>query len=63
MLTPRESAVLDCRERGLTNKATAAALGISICTVKNHVAKILRKLQAGNCLEAVHKVRNAGSRP
>lgn len=58
MLTIREWSVLSCRERGLSNKAAAAELGISIHTVKNHVAKILRKTGTGSCLEALYKLKS-----
>lgn len=53
MLTPRENEVLELMARGLANKNIAARLGISLSTVKFHVASILSKLEAASRTEAV----------
>lgn len=50
-LTSREEAVLDCVARGLTNHEIAAALFISISTVKTHIATLMNKTGARNRVE------------
>lgn len=53
LLTPREAQVLDAIADGLTNKAIARRLGISLHTVKFHVESVFRKLGASTRAEAV----------
>jgi DNA-binding CsgD family transcriptional regulator len=53
LLTPREAQVLDAIADGLTNKAIARRLGISLHTVKFHVEAVFRKLGASTRAEAV----------
>ena len=55
LLTPREIEVLAAIGNGLSNKAVAQQLGISLHTVKFHVEALLRKLGASSRTEAVHK--------
>jgi DNA-binding NarL/FixJ family response regulator len=55
LLTPREAQVLDAIADGLTNKAIARRLGISLHTVKFHVESVFRKLGASTRTEAVAK--------
>ncbi len=52
-LTPREVDVLEKMAEGLPNKIIAVRLGISLHTVKFHVAQILGKLNASSRTEAV----------
>jgi putative two-component system response regulator len=52
-LTPRELEVLVLSAGGLVNKQIAQRLGLRLNTVRNHVQKILYKLQAHSKLEAV----------
>jgi NarL family two-component system response regulator YdfI len=52
-LTARELEVLQLMALGLPNKVIAARLGISLHTVKFHVASILSKLRAESRTEAV----------
>lgn len=52
-LTLRELQILDGIADGLTNKAIAAALGISVQTVKNHVSAIFLKLRVDNRISAL----------
>jgi DNA-binding CsgD family transcriptional regulator len=53
LLTPREAQILDAIADGLTNKAIARRLGISLHTVKFHVESVFRKLGANTRTEAV----------
>lgn len=59
-LTPREREVLGLIEAGLTNRAIAERLVLSIHTVNKHVSNALRKLQASNRTEAAVQAREAG---
>jgi DNA-binding NarL/FixJ family response regulator len=52
-LTLRELEVLDLVASGTVNKLIAQRLGLSLNTVRNHVQKILYKLQSHSKLEAV----------
>lgn len=52
-LTDREDQVLKAIEEGLTNKAIAERLSISIETVKSHVKKIYQKLEVNNRMDIV----------
>jgi transcriptional regulator EpsA len=54
-LTTREREVLNWVERGKSNGEIGQILGISPLTVKNHVQKILRKLDVRNRAQAVAK--------
>ena len=53
MLTPREIEVLGMMAEGLGNKAIAARLGISLHTVKFHIASVFAKLNVESRTEAV----------
>lgn len=55
ILTPRELDVIDAISAGLSNKAIARELGISLHTVKFHIESLLRKLGARTRAEAVAK--------
>ncbi len=55
ILTLREVEVLNWVERGKSNNEIAQILNISHLTVKNHVQKILRKLNVQNRAQAVAK--------
>jgi DNA-binding NarL/FixJ family response regulator len=52
-LTDRESQVLTCMSRGLSQQAMAADLGIDKATVRTHVRNILGKLDAHSSAEAI----------
>jgi FixJ family two-component response regulator len=52
-LSPRESELLEMITSGLSNKQVAIKLGLSIKTVDNHRANIMRKMGAGNAAELV----------
>ncbi|HYR37410.1 MAG TPA: LuxR C-terminal-related transcriptional regulator [Burkholderiales bacterium] len=53
LLTPREIEVLGAIGEGLTNKAIARRLDISLHTVKFHVESLFRKLGARTRTEAL----------
>lgn len=55
LLTPRELDVLAALAEGMTNKAIARRLDISLHTVKFHVESVFRKLGARTRTEAVAK--------
>jgi DNA-binding CsgD family transcriptional regulator len=55
LLTPRELDVLGAIGEGLTNKALARKLGISLHTVKFHIESVFRKLGARTRTEALAK--------
>jgi DNA-binding NarL/FixJ family response regulator len=59
-LTARELDVLGCMARGLTNKAVAGELFLSVNTVRNYTQSILTKLGAHSKLEAVSKAVRVG---
>jgi DNA-binding NarL/FixJ family response regulator len=56
-LTLRQERLIDLVAKGLTNKEIAQSLNLSEFTVRNHIHRILWKLQAGNRKEAVHALR------
>ena len=51
-LTPRELDVLRLVARGMGNKQIAAALNLSVGTVKGYVSAILPKIHAGDRTQA-----------
>jgi DNA-binding NarL/FixJ family response regulator len=55
LLTPRELEVLAALAEGMTNKAIARRLDISLHTVKFHVESVFRKLGARTRTEAAAK--------
>jgi len=59
-LTPRQQQLVAFLARGLTNKEIAANLNLSEFTVKNHVHRIMRQLNAGSRYAAVQTVCESG---
>ena len=59
-LSSREINVLSQVARGLSNKQIARKLGISDKTVRNHLSRIFRKLDAGNRTQAVMNAMRVG---
>ena len=53
VLTSREAQILELMAEGMSNGRIATQLVIAEGTVKQHVKRILRKLRAGNRVEAV----------
>lgn len=59
-LSSREINVLNLVARGLSNKQIANKLGLSDKTVRNHLSRIFRKLDAGNRTQAVMNAMRGG---
>jgi two-component system, NarL family, nitrate/nitrite response regulator NarL len=59
-LTARELDVLRLIEQGLSNKEIATALSIELATVKNHVHRILEKLNVRRRTAAAARARRLG---
>lgn len=60
LLTPREREILGLISEGLSNKAMARRLGISVHTVKFHLEALFNKLDATSRAEAVTKGLRGG---
>ncbi|HET6605485.1 MAG TPA: response regulator transcription factor [Rhodopila sp.] len=60
LLTPREREILGLLGEGLSNKAMARRLGISVHTVKFHLEALFSKLDATSRAEAVAKGLRGG---
>ena len=57
-LTPRERQVLELLAEGLSDKAIASEMGISVETVRTHLVSVFGKLGATSRLQAVvHALR------
>jgi DNA-binding NarL/FixJ family response regulator len=52
-LTPREVEILELIAKGLNNREIGEQLFLSLHTIKNHVHKILQKLQVSRRSDAV----------
>jgi len=59
-LTPRETEILTLVGEGMSNKAVARRLGISVHTVKFHLEALFEKLGASSRAEAVAKGLRGG---
>lgn len=55
LLSPREREILDWIRMGKTNSEISCILGIAFSTIKNHVQRILIKLQVNNRTQAISK--------
>ncbi len=56
-LTSREKEIIQLAHEGLTNKEIASRLFISAGTVKKHFDNIFNKLQVGNKMQALNKIK------
>ena len=59
-LTRRQHELIELLFQKLTNKEIASRLNLSEFTVKNHVRRIIRQLEATNRYEAVEMMRAIG---
>lgn len=62
-LTQRQLELIRLVERGLTNKEIAANLNLSEFTVKNHLRRIMKEVDADDRHEAVDAIRASGLLP
>ena len=62
-LTTRQSQLVALVARGLTNKEIAANLNLSEFTVKNHLRRIMRQVDASSRFDAVDVIRAGGALP
>jgi DNA-binding NarL/FixJ family response regulator len=59
-LTEREREILNLMAQGVSNKAIAEKLVISMKTVSNHITNIFSKLQVADRAQAIIRARDAG---
>jgi DNA-binding NarL/FixJ family response regulator len=59
-LTLRQQQLVTLVAKGLTNKEIASHLNLSEFTVRNHIHRILRQVDAGSRSEAVETIRAYG---
>jgi DNA-binding CsgD family transcriptional regulator len=62
-LTHREIQIASCVVNGLTDRAIAAALGISCWTVRTHLEHIFRKLEVNNRAALVARLHRKSGEP
>lgn len=59
-LTARQTQVLRCLSRGMSNKEIARSLHIEVATVKNHVHQVLEKLGVKRRTDVVNRMQRSG---
>jgi DNA-binding NarL/FixJ family response regulator len=59
-LTLRQQQLVTLVAKGLTNKEIASHLNLSEFTVRNHIHRILKQVDAGSRSEAVETIRSYG---
>jgi DNA-binding NarL/FixJ family response regulator len=59
-LTHRQVQLMNLVADGLSNKEIATSLNLSQYTVKNHLRRVMRQVEAGNRYDAVELVRASG---
>jgi DNA-binding NarL/FixJ family response regulator len=59
-LTMRQQQLMALVAKGLTNKEIASRLNLSEFTVRNHIHRVLKQLDAGSRSEAVETIRAYG---
>jgi DNA-binding NarL/FixJ family response regulator len=59
-LTHRQVQLMSLVANGLSNKEIAASLNLSQYTVKNHLRRVMRQVEARNRYDAVAAIRASG---
>jgi two-component system, NarL family, response regulator len=59
-LTHRQVQLMSLVAKGLTNKEIAASLNLSQFTVKNHIRRVMRQVEASSRHDAVEVIRTSG---
>ncbi len=59
-LTHRQLQLMNLVAQGLSNKEIAASLNLSEFTVKNHIRRVMRQMEAESRHEAVDLIRATG---
>ena len=54
-ITPRELVILGLLGKGFSNKKISGEIGVTVNTVKFHLKKIYKKLDAINRVQAINK--------
>jgi DNA-binding NarL/FixJ family response regulator len=62
-LTPRQLQLIQLVANGLTNKEIASRLNLSEFTVKNHIRRVMRRVEAVSRYDAVDLARATGQLP
>jgi DNA-binding NarL/FixJ family response regulator len=62
-LTMRQRQLMDLVSKGLSNKEIATRLNLSQCTVKNHIRRVMRNVDAESRHQAVDLMRASGVLP
>ncbi len=62
-LTPRQLQLIQLVANGLTNKEIASSLNLSEFTVKNHIRRVMRRVEAVSRYDAVDLARATGQLP
>ncbi len=60
VLTPRQLQLIRLVAKGMTNKEIAATLNLSQFTVKNHLRRVMRQVDAASRSDAVELIRATG---
>ncbi len=60
ILTPRQLQLIRLVANGMTNKEIAANLNLSQFTVKNHIRRVMRQMEAASRHDAVNLIRATG---
>jgi DNA-binding NarL/FixJ family response regulator len=63
LLTYRQLELMDLVAKGMSNKQIAANLNLSEFTVKNHMRRIMKQVDADDRHQAVHLIRASGFLP
>jgi len=59
-LTPRQLQLIQLVAKGMTNKEIAETLNLSQFTVKNHLRRVMRQIEAASRSDAVELIRASG---